>query len=64
MNSQDTKKPTDGVTMRRIMESPDPNDHLLERVLSRENMQRAWTRVEIPKATRVPSPARTFISAR
>ena len=35
--------------MRRVMESPDPNDHLLEQVLSRENVQRAWKRVEANK---------------
>jgi len=29
MNSQDTKKPTGGVSMRRVMESPDPNEHSL-----------------------------------
>jgi RNA-directed DNA polymerase len=28
------------------MEPPDPHDHLLERVVSRENMQRAWKRVK------------------
>ena len=49
MNSQDTKKPTGRVAMRRVMESPDPNDHLLEQVLSRENVQRAWKRVEANK---------------
>jgi len=35
--------------MGHVMESPDPNDHLLERVLSRENMQRAWKRVKANK---------------
>ncbi len=49
MSSHDTKKPTGGVTMRRVMESPDPNDHLLERVLSRENLRRAWKRVKANK---------------
>jgi RNA-directed DNA polymerase len=28
------------------MEPPDPHDHLLERIVSRENMQRAWKRVK------------------
>jgi len=32
--------------MRRVIESPDPDGHLLERILSRENMQRAWKRVK------------------
>jgi RNA-directed DNA polymerase len=49
MNSHDTKKPTGGVTMRRVMEPPNPKDHLLERILSRENMQRAWKRVKANK---------------
>ena len=35
--------------MRRVIESPDPNAHLLERILSRENMQRAWKRVKANK---------------
>jgi len=49
MNSHDTKKPTGGVTMRRVMESPDPEGHLLERILSRENMLKAWKRVKANK---------------
>ena len=49
MSSHDTKNPTGGVTMRRVVESPDPNDHLLERVLSKENMLRAWKRVKANK---------------
>jgi RNA-directed DNA polymerase len=32
--------------MRHAMESPDPNDHLLERILSQENMLKAWKRVK------------------
>jgi RNA-directed DNA polymerase len=31
------------------MEPPDPDDHLLERILSQENMQRAWKRVKAKK---------------
>jgi RNA-directed DNA polymerase len=49
MNSHDTKKPSGEVTMRRVMESPDPNDHLLEQILSRENMLKAWKRVKANK---------------
>jgi len=49
MNSHDTKKPSGGVTMRRVMESPDPEGHLLERILSRENMLKAWKRVKANK---------------
>ena len=32
--------------MGHVMESPDPNEHLLVRVLSRDNMQKAWKRVK------------------
>jgi RNA-directed DNA polymerase len=35
--------------MRRVNEPPDPNDHLLERILSRENMLEAWKRVKANK---------------
>lgn len=35
--------------MGHVMESPDPNDHLLERILSRENMLKAWKRVKANK---------------
>jgi RNA-directed DNA polymerase len=35
--------------MGHVMESPDPNDHLLEGILSRENMRRAWKRVKANK---------------
>jgi len=49
MSSHDTKNPTGGVNMRHVMEPPDPNDHLLERILSRENMQQAWKRVKANK---------------
>jgi RNA-directed DNA polymerase len=37
--------------MRRVIESPDPNAHLLERILSRENMQQAWKRVKANQGT-------------
>ncbi|MCD6261635.1 MAG: hypothetical protein J7J52_01250 [Deltaproteobacteria bacterium] len=33
------------------MEPPDPEDHLLERILSRENMLKAWKRVKANKGT-------------
>lgn len=49
MSSHDTMNPTGGVNMRRVMEPSNPDDHLLERILSRENMQRAWKRVEANK---------------
>jgi len=38
MNSHNIKQPNGGVTMRRVMEQPDPNENLLERVLSRDNV--------------------------
>jgi len=37
------------VPMQRVMEPSNPDDHLLERVLSRENMLRAWKRVRANK---------------
>jgi hypothetical protein len=41
--------PTGGVAMGHVVETPSPDDHLLERVPSRENMQRAWKRVKANK---------------
>lgn len=35
--------------MRRVIETPDPNDCLLERILSGMNMQQAWKRVKANK---------------
>ena len=49
MSLHDTKNPTGGVSMQRVMEPSNPDVHLLERVLSRENMQRAWKRVRANK---------------
>jgi RNA-directed DNA polymerase len=49
MSSHNTKKPNGGVTMRRVMEQPNPNENLLERVLSRDNVQKAWKRVKTNK---------------
>jgi RNA-directed DNA polymerase len=46
MSLHDTTKPTGGVAMQRVVEPPDPNEHLLERILSRSNMQQAWKRVK------------------
>ena len=37
--------------MRRVIETPTPNDCLLERILSRENMQSAWKRVKANKGS-------------
>ena len=46
MSSHTTMKPTGGVGVRRVIEPPDPNDRLLEQILSRPNMQQAWKRVK------------------
>ena len=49
MSSHNIKKPNGGVTMRRVMDQPDPNENLLERMLSRDNVQKAWKRVKANK---------------
>ena len=49
MSSHDTKNPNGGVNMRHGIESPDPNEHLLERIFSRRNMRKAWKRVKANK---------------
>jgi RNA-directed DNA polymerase len=49
MSPHNIKKPNGGVSMRRVMEEPNPNENLLERVLSRENVQKAWKRVKANK---------------
>ncbi len=49
MSSHDMKNPNGEVNMGHVMESPDPNDYLLERILSRENMLKAWKRVKANK---------------
>jgi len=51
MNSYDAMNQTRGVSMRRVTESLNPNDHLLEQILSRENMRVAWKRVKANKGT-------------
>jgi retron-type reverse transcriptase len=37
--------------MRRVIETPNPNARLLERILSRQNMQQSWKRVKANKGT-------------
>ena len=49
MSSHNTKNSNEGVNVRRVIETPDPNAHLLERILSRKNMQQAWKRVKANK---------------
>jgi len=46
MSSHNTKNSNEGVNMRRVIEPPDPNAYLLERILSESNMQQAWKRVK------------------
>ena len=49
MSFHDTMNPNGGVPMEHVTESPDPNVNLLERILSRSNMLRAWKRVKANK---------------
>jgi RNA-directed DNA polymerase len=51
MSSHNAKNPNGGVGMRRVIEQPNPDVTLLERILSRENMIRAWKRVKANKGT-------------
>ncbi|MDY6973897.1 MAG: group II intron reverse transcriptase/maturase [Thermodesulfobacteriota bacterium] len=51
MSSHDTKSPIGGVNMGHVMESTNPDDHLLERILSKENMRKAWKRVKVNKGS-------------
>jgi RNA-directed DNA polymerase len=46
MSSQDTMNPNGGVHMGRVKELFNPNEYLLERILSKENMEVAWKRVK------------------
>jgi RNA-directed DNA polymerase len=49
MSSHDAKNPNGGANMGHVTEMPDPNVNLLERMLSRENMLKAWKRVKANK---------------
>jgi RNA-directed DNA polymerase len=49
MNSHNASKPPGGAGVRRVGKPSEPNDHLLEQVLSRPNMQLAWKRVKANK---------------
>jgi len=49
LSSTVTSNPTGGVCDWRVSGKPDPNEHLLERILSRENMLKAWQRVQANK---------------
>ena len=46
MISHDMMNPYGGVNMGRVVESFDPNERLLERILSKENVAMAWKRVK------------------
>ena len=37
--------------MEHVIEKPNPNENLLERILSRENMRQAWKQVKANKKT-------------
>ena len=49
MSFHNTVNPYGGVHMEHVVESPDPNACLLERILSRENMLKAFKRVKANK---------------
>ena len=49
MSSHDTLNPTGGVTVGHDVEPPNPDENLLERILSRENLLQAWKRVKANK---------------
>jgi RNA-directed DNA polymerase len=44
-----TKNPSGGVDGRRVSDKSDPNENLLEQIISRSNMLRAWKRVKANK---------------
>ena len=49
MSSHDAMNPNGGANMGHVTEQPNPNVNLLERILSRENMLKAWKRVKTNK---------------
>ena len=49
MSSYNAVNPNGGATIRRVIGTPDPNLHLLERILSTENVGMAWKRVKANK---------------
>ena len=51
MSSHDTKNPNGEVHMGHVVEKPDPNAYLLERILAHENMLQAWKRVPKVRAS-------------
>ncbi len=49
MSSYNAKNPIGGATIRFVSGVSDPNLHLLERILSTENVRTAWERVKANK---------------
>jgi RNA-directed DNA polymerase len=49
MSFHDIENPSGGMPMKRVIDQPTPEQHLLERILSRENMEMAWKRVKANK---------------
>jgi RNA-directed DNA polymerase len=49
MSFHDNMNPSGGVPMERVVDPPTPEQHLLERILSTENMELAWKRVRANK---------------
>lgn len=49
MSFHGTENPTGGVNMEHDIEKPSPNENLLQRILSRENMRQAWKQVKANK---------------
>lgn len=45
MSLYNTLRPTGGVSVQRVMDSPEPNNYLLKWILSRPNMRKAWKQV-------------------
>lgn len=49
MSLSDTANPTGGMSVQRVIDQPNPEQHLLERILATENMELAWKRVRANK---------------
>jgi RNA-directed DNA polymerase len=49
MSFHDIENPNGGMPIKRVIGQPTPEQHLLERILSRENMETAWKRVKANK---------------
>jgi RNA-directed DNA polymerase len=49
MSFHDIENPSGGVPMEHNIEQPAPEQHLLEQILSRENMELAWKQVRANK---------------